>query len=96
MNNLEGWDVEEQQKRVIFMDHCYKESGRDNKDHPMHGVYTGLWEEFCIKEAGYAMRDRFFEMMDAIAQYEAETYRKPDGNPNTTRARTAGFKICNR
>jgi|TARA_B100000073_G_scaffold35435_2_gene26710 actin-related protein len=71
MNNLEGWDLEEQQKRVIFMDHCYKVYGRDNKDHPMHGVYTGLWEEFCIKEAGYAMRDRFFEMMDAIAQYEA-------------------------
>ena len=71
MNNLEGWDVEEQHKRAIFIEHCYKVYGRDNKDHPMHGVYTGLWEEFCIKEAGYAMRDRFFEMMDAIAQYEA-------------------------
>ena len=36
MNNLEGWDVEEQQKRAIFMDHCYKVYGRDNEDHPMH------------------------------------------------------------
>jgi len=71
MNNLVDWDLEEQEKRTIFMDHVYHCYGRNSKDHPLHGTYTGLWEEFCLKEAGYAMRERFFEMMDAIAQYEA-------------------------
>ena len=33
-------------ERVRIMDERYKKSGRDAKDHPMHGLYTGLAEEY--------------------------------------------------
>ena len=33
-------------ERVRIMDERYKKSGRDEKDHPMHGFYTGLAEEY--------------------------------------------------
>lgn len=33
-------------ERVRIMDERYKKSGRDEKDHPMHGLYTGLAEEY--------------------------------------------------
>ena len=28
------------------MNRLYKIDGRDNKEHPQHGTYTGLWEKF--------------------------------------------------
>ena len=31
--------------RVLVLDALYHLAGRDNKDHTMHGLYTGLWEE---------------------------------------------------
>lgn len=30
-----------------MMDALYRASGRAEKNHPMHSLYTGLWEEFC-------------------------------------------------
>ena len=33
-------------ERVRIMDERYKKSGRDNSEHPMHGVYTGLAAEY--------------------------------------------------
>ena len=44
--DLVGWDINEQNKRTIFMQHMYERSGRTS------GVFTGLWQEFCLKEAG--------------------------------------------
>ena len=38
--------VKLQSERVRIMDERYKKSGRDEKDHPMHGLYTGLAEEY--------------------------------------------------
>jgi hypothetical protein len=35
-------DVEVMQNRVNWLDMLYKLEGRDNKDHKMHGLYTGL------------------------------------------------------
>ena len=67
---LQNWDVVSEQKKADFMEHMYGCSGRINKDHPMHGLYTGLWQDFCIREAGPVMRDRFFEMMEAVRLYE--------------------------
>ena len=57
---LLNWDVVAEQKKADFMEHMYKCSGRTN------GLYTGLWEHFCIHEAGPIMRERFFEMVEAI------------------------------
>ena len=33
-------------ERVRIMDERYNKSGRDNPEHPMHGVYTGLAAEY--------------------------------------------------
>ena len=33
-------------ERVRIMDERYKKSGRDNPEHPMHSVYTGLAAEY--------------------------------------------------
>ena len=33
-------------ERVRIMDERYKKSGRDKPEHPMHGFYTGLAEEY--------------------------------------------------
>jgi len=61
---LLNWDVAAEQKKADFMEHMYKCSGRTN------GLYTGLWEHFCIHEAGPIMRERFFEMVEAIRLHE--------------------------
>lgn len=66
---LYAWDVVEQQKRVDFMERMYQCSGRAVAGHPMEGLYTGLWQDFCIREAGLAMRERYFEMLEAIQLY---------------------------
>ncbi len=67
---LRNWNVAAEQKKADFMEHMYNCSGRSNKDHPMHGLYTGLWQSFCINEAGLLMRERYFEMMEAVRLYE--------------------------
>jgi hypothetical protein len=61
---LRNWDVISEQKKADFMEHMYQCSGRTN------GLYTGLWQEFCIREAGPIMRERFFEMLEAVRIYE--------------------------
>ena len=53
-----------EQRKADFMEHMYQCSARTN------GLYTGLWHEFCINEAGPIMRDRYFEMVDAVKQFE--------------------------
>jgi len=61
---LRNWDVISEQKKADFMEHMYQCSGRTN------GLYAGLWQEFCIREAGPIMRERFFEMLEAVRIYE--------------------------
>ena len=70
---LLNWDVAAEQKKADFMEHMYKCSGRTN------GLYTGLWEHFCIHEAGPIMRERFFEMVEAIRLHEEGVL--PEINP---------------
>lgn len=65
-NTLVGWDCEEEDKRVLFMEHLYKCDNRHFPAHPKHGTYTGLWQSFCLNEAGKAMRDDWFMKMEAI------------------------------
>lgn len=67
---LAGWNVKAEQKKADFMEHMYQCSGRQDKAHPVHGLFTGLWQDFCIREAGPVMRDRYFEMMEAVRLYE--------------------------
>ena len=75
-----SWDVEEQSKRAIFMDHMYQCSGRSDVNHPMHGLFTNLWQEFCLYEAGKAMRDQWFHRMQFVKDLEdGKIQQNPDG-----------------
>jgi len=67
---LNSWSVTKEQQKADFMEHMYNCAGRQYPHHPMHGLYTGLWQDFCIKEAGPVMRDRYFEMLEAVRLYE--------------------------
>jgi hypothetical protein len=66
------WDAAVELKKAEFMDHMYECSGRSVPGHPMHGLYTGLWQEFCVREAGPKMRDLYFEMKEAVRLYEQQ------------------------
>ncbi len=70
---LNGWNWTKEQEKADFMEHMYQCSGRQAPSHPMHGLYTGLWHDFCIREAGPVMRDRYFEMLEAVRLYEEQT-----------------------
>jgi hypothetical protein len=63
-------DYSYDQKKADFMEHMYQCSARTN------GLYTGLWQEFCLNEAGPIMRDRYFEMLEAITIYEERKLAK--------------------
>jgi hypothetical protein len=67
---LAGWDVKAEQRKADFMEHMYQCSGRAKGGPGVVGLYTGLWENFCLREAGPIMRDRYFEMMEAVRLYE--------------------------
>lgn len=67
---LTNWDVAAEQRKSDFLEHMYHCAGRQVVGHPMHSLYTGLWQDFCVKEAGPIMRDRYFEMMEAVRLYE--------------------------
>ncbi len=38
-------DVAAMAARQLVLDDLYHRTGRDNPEHPMHGLYTGLAEE---------------------------------------------------
>lgn len=63
-------DYSNEQKKADFMEHMYQCSARTN------GLYTGLWQKFCLNEAGPIMRDRYFEMLEAITIYEEQKLAK--------------------
>jgi len=58
--------LEENNRRIVFQQHMYNCSGRSNPDHPMHSLFTGLWQDFCLNEAGIAQRDQWFDRMQFI------------------------------
>jgi hypothetical protein len=60
---LENWDTKAEQQKAEFMEHCYRCSGRNN------GLYTGLWQAFCLQEAGPHCRNLYFEQQQALKEY---------------------------
>ena len=62
---------EENNRRVFFQNHMYRCAGRDNPDHPMYGLFTGLWHDFCLNEAGKAQRDGWFDRMEFVQKVES-------------------------
>ena len=69
--------LEENNRRVIFQQHMYNCAGRQNPDHPMHGLFTGLWHDFCLNEAGKAQRDGWFDRMEFVQKVESGEIKLP-------------------
>lgn len=69
---LRNWNATEEYKKAVFMDHMYECSGRKDPGHPMHGLYTNLWYNFCLAEAGPYCRQKWFDMLEAVRLYEEE------------------------
>ena len=46
-------DIQAMSNRVIWLDTLYAHDGRNKKDHPEHGTYTGL----ALKYAGVKIDD---------------------------------------
>ena len=42
--------VEEQSARQARLEALYKESGREDPEHPQHGLYTGLNQQYLESE----------------------------------------------
>lgn len=61
---LRNWDVKAEQRKADFMEHMYQCSGRTN------GLYTGLWQDFCLKEAGPTMRDDYYKRLQFIEDFK--------------------------
>lgn len=61
---LRNWNVVAEQQKADFMEHMYKCSARTN------GLYSGLWQEFCINEAGPYCRDEYFRRLEFIKDLE--------------------------
>jgi hypothetical protein len=61
---LRNWDAIAEYKKAVFMEHMYQCSFRQD------GLYTGLWQDFCMEEAGPYCREKWFEMMEAVRLYE--------------------------
>ena len=61
---LNGWNTKKEQQKADFMEHMYKCSGRTN------GLFTGLWKDFCMNEAGPLCRDQYFQKLEAIKHFE--------------------------
>jgi hypothetical protein len=68
---LNQWDINKENQRAEFMEHIYKCSGRSSKNHPKHSLYTGLWEEFCLMEAGPHCRDEYFARIQFVKDLES-------------------------
>lgn len=73
------WDINEENKRIVFMEHMYRCDGREDPSHPKHGTYTSLWQNFCLNEAGEAMRDLWFERMEAADEFIRKQQEIPKG-----------------
>lgn len=57
---LRNWSVKKEQQKADFMEHiyqCYQ---------PSNHCYTGLWQRFCLEEAGAACRNDHFARLEFI------------------------------
>ena len=69
---LENWNVVAEQKKADFMEHMYQVYKPSNK------CYTGLWQRFCLQEAGPTAREQYFEMVKAVRMYEEQQAKAVD------------------
>ena len=69
---LRNWDVKKEQQKADFMERmyqCYQ---------PGNHCYTGLWERFCMEEAGPHCRNEYFNRIEAIEQLKETIQNSPN------------------
>lgn len=62
-NTLFGWDVKKEQRKADFMEHLF------DVYRPSNNCYTGLWQRFCMGEAGEYCKDMYFDRLAALQEY---------------------------
>ena len=60
---LLNWDVKREQRKADFMEHLF------DVYKPSNNCYTGLWQKFCMGEAGEYCKNMYYEQLEAIQQY---------------------------
>jgi hypothetical protein len=60
---LRTWSVKKEQQKADFMEHLF------DVYKPSNNYYTGLWQRFCMGEAGDYCRDMYFERLAALEEY---------------------------
>ena len=60
---LLNWDVRREQRKADFMEHLF------DVYQPSNNCYTGLWQKFCIGEAGEYCKNMYYEQLEAIQNY---------------------------
>ena len=73
-NYLANWDAKAEQQKAEFMEHMYKCSGRTN------GLFTDLWKNFCLTEAGSYCRQMYFDRKRAIEEFVKLEQEKTSAN----------------
>lgn len=71
-------DPAEQQERQDFLDTLYHQAGRDRKDHPAYGTYTGLYQEWA--QAPTASAAPVVDVAEAFDAWWKESYPMAPAN----------------
>ena len=74
-STLFNWDVKKEQQKADFIEHLF------DVYRPSNNCYTGLWQRFCMGEAGDYCRDMYFERLAALEKYLA-TQTSEESNAN--------------
>lgn len=61
------WNPALENQKAIFMERLL------SVYQPQSHCYSGLWQRFCLQEAGPISRSQFFDFLNAIKQYENQT-----------------------
>jgi hypothetical protein len=60
---LLNWDVKREQRKADFMEHLF------DVYRPSNNCYTGLWQKFCMGEAGEYCKNMYYEQLEALQEY---------------------------
>ena len=74
---LRTWSVKKEQQKADFMEHLF------DVYKPSNNCYTGLWQRFCMGEAGDYCRDMYFERLAALEEYLKTVNKNQPTNATT-------------
>jgi hypothetical protein len=60
---LLNWNVRREQRKADFMEHLF------DVYKPSNNCYTGLWQKFCMGEAGPYCMHMYYEQLEALQKY---------------------------